>query len=269
MKKHLALHLSMLALLQSCGTLSDWKKSMVADEGSASRSPASTGGVSVTDNRPVPGGYSNPTGPNLSQNEFARQSGYWNDKAGKGVRRNADPWDGTGPSNEGSLWSPQGQDGFYFSRNSARKLGDLLVVKVERDINDALNARIASILGRTELRQVVADEAGREVASEVQKRAGVALGNENIARAIGNDIGSKATAALDKNVRYLDVDEVSVRITEVLKGSIYKVDGTKRVVIKGAPYTLRLQGQVRDEDVATVALVSSNQVFESRMDLIK
>jgi flagellar basal body L-ring protein FlgH len=256
--------------LQSCGSLTDWKQAINGEGNTTSRSPASSGGgVSYANNSAVPTGYSDPAGPNLSQNEFSRQTGYNSDRSAKGLRRNVDPWDGTGPANEGSLWSPQGQDGFYFSRNSHRKLGDLLVVKIERDINDALNARITSILGRTGLRQVIADEAGNEVAGDVQKKVGTALGNQNIARAIAAEAGGRTTAALDREVRYLDLDEVSVRITDVLKGSIYKVDGTKRVVIKGAPYTLRLQGQVRDEDVATVALVSSNQVFESRMDLIK
>lgn len=266
------LGLSSLLMLSACGTLTEWKQSMLGTEEPSGRSPASMGGsnqVSVSDNRAMPGTYSAPTGPNLSQNEFARQGAYWNEKSAMGVRRNADPWDGTGPANEGSLWSPQGQDGFYFARNSHRKLGDLIVVKIEKDINQALNAKVTSIIGRTGVRQVIADEAGRKIAEDVQGKVGTALGNQRIGAAIGSEVGGRATQALDKDPKYLDVDEMSVRIVEVVSGTHYKIDGTKNVTIKGAPYVLRLRGQIRDEDVATVAMVSSNQVFESRMDLIK
>lgn len=184
--------------------------------------------------------------------------------------RKADPFDGTGPYNEASLWNPDSQDNFYFSKNVLHKIGDLLIVKMEPEVNDSLNLRIASVLGRNSVQQVVADEAGKAAAAGVEQKVGQAIGNENIAKAVGAAAGDRTVAALDERPnKYVDVDEISVRIMEMLPRNTYRVEGTRRVFVKSTPYTLRYSGVVRDEDVGPSSMIASSKIIDSRLEMVR
>lgn len=183
--------------------------------------------------------------------------------------RKADPFDGTGPFNEASLWNPDSQDNFYFSKNVLHKIGDLLIVKMEPEVNDSLNLRIASVLGRNSVQQVVADEAGKAAAAGVEQKVGQAIGNENIAKAVGAAAGERTVAALDERPKYVDVDEISVRIMEMLPRNTYRVEGTRRVFVKSTPYTLRYSGVVRDEDVGPSSMIASSKIIDSRLEMVR
>lgn len=185
------------------------------------------------------------------------------------VRRKADPFDGTGPVNEGSLWDPEAQDNFYFSKNLMHKVGDLLVVKMEPEVSDALNLRIAAVVGRSSVQQVVADEAGKAVGTAVEQKVGDATGNANIAKAVGAAATDRAVASLDEKPRYVDLDEVSVRIAEVLPRNAYRIEGGKRITIRNSPYQLKYSGVVRDEDIGAGSIITSSKVIDSRLEMAK
>jgi|GEM_PF-1324507 len=273
-----------LFALGACGTLADLKASLTGEDqvqsadasqssaGVPTRGPAS---IVAYDNRGPTGGITgaappnDPVGPDLSANEFAALSKQNDDRAARGYRRNASPWDGTGAANEGSLWNADAQDGFYFTKNLLFKIGDIVVVKIEPEVNQSLNFEIASLLGRTSVGQVVADEAGRKVASEVEGRVGKALGSEKIGEAVGAAAAEQATRALDPNARYVDISDIPVRIIETLPRNSYRVEGARRIYIKNAPYQIKLTGVVRDEDIGPQRMVASSRLFESKMELTK
>lgn len=261
--------------LSGCASLIESIKGEDAPEAPAVRAPASVGRAITIDNGSNNAGASlasaapEPSGPNLGANEFAAQARVANERASKGFRSSADPWDGTGPVNEGSLWNPDSQDNFYFSKNLLHKVGDILIVKVENDVNDALNTKVASILERNTVNEVVADEAGKAVTDAVSKKVGTAIGNQNIGNAVGAAAGARAVAAIETKQKYIDLEDIPVRIVATLPRNTFRVEGSRRVMIRNAPYQLKLSGIVRDEDIGGSALIASNKVLESKMELTR
>ena len=112
--------LSAIFGLSACGTLADMKATLMGDDDSA-RAPASVNPDGTKSIAVQSGAKSadlqtgaGPTGPDLASNEFAREQRLNDEGAQRGIRRNADPWMGVGPSNEGSLWIPDTQDNFFY-----------------------------------------------------------------------------------------------------------------------------------------------------------
>jgi flagellar basal body L-ring protein FlgH len=274
-----------LVLLASCGSLADLKAALTGEDqvqtadgsqssaGVPARGPAS---IVAYDNRSPNGAaaangvaVAEAAGPDLSANEFGALARQSSERSALGYRRDATPWDGTGAANEGSLWNPDAQDGFYFTKNLLFKIGDVVVVKIEPEVNQSLNFEIAGLLGRTSVGQVVADEAGRKVASEVEKKVSQAVGSEAVGAAVGAAAGAQATSAIDPNVRYVDISDIPVRIIETLPRNSYRVEGARRIYIKNAPYQIKLTGVLRDEDIGPQRMVASSRLFESKMELTK
>jgi flagellar basal body L-ring protein FlgH len=253
--------------LSACSSIAELQRMARGESGDSKRSPASSSssGSVVIDNRNFEGNFSsNSAGPHLGQNEFGVP-------ATRGGKQSNDPWFGTGSANEGSLWNGETQDNFFFSMNTNYKVGDVIVVKVESDVNDSLNARIASLLGpqRPTARRVVAEEAGRSVAGRAAGVVGDAVGNERVAGAIGQEVGDRVTSALDLPETYVNIDEINVRIVEVLSGRRFRVEGTRRVFIRNAPYLVAMSGVLRHEDIAPNGSIASSRVLESKLELTK
>lgn len=267
---------SLILLTSACSSLmNDIKTAMLGDEAVAEqqdvRAPASNNRVEI-DNRTgadFSGTEQGPRGPTLGTNDFAHYSSHNNVRSGQGFRSNSNPWSGVGPSSEGSLWKDDTQDNFYFARNVIYSLGDLMVVTIDNEINDALNLRIAQILGRTSVQQVVADEAGKAAGNEAERQVQKVTGNDRIAEAVGKDIEGRTVASLDAKKRYVDVDNVTVRITELLNRGSYRIEGTKRVFVKDAPYNVKFSGIVRDEDIGANKMIASKAVLESKVELTR
>jgi len=263
-----------LFLLSSCAsTFRSWKAALTGEDTSQGRSPASSSSnneLSI-DNRSGASidEESDPGGPNLAQSELMSQSGHYDERAARGFRTGASPWRGTEPFNEGSLWNPDSQDGYLFSRNLLHKKGDIILVKLDPEVNDVLNEKITQMLGRSTLNQVIADEAGKSIGAEVNKKVATALGNKNIADAVGSEVANRTVSSIEGNNRYVDVDSIPVRIIEYLPRNTFAVVGSRRIYIKNAAYQLRLQGIVRDEDIGVSNAVSSNLVFESKLEIVK
>jgi flagellar basal body L-ring protein FlgH len=270
-----SLTLALLVLNSACSSLmSDFKMAILGDDVAhpeETRAPASANRIEI-DNR-TGADFSSPTqgprGPTLGNNDFAHFSSHHNQRSGQGFRSNSNPWSGVGPSSEGSLWKDDTQDNFYFARNVIYSIGDLMVVNIDNEINDALNLRIAQILGRTSVQQVVADEAGKAVGAEAERQVQRVVGNDRIAEAVGRDVEGRTIASLDSKPRYVDVDNVTVRITELLNRGSYRIEGTKRVFVKDAPYNVKFSGIVRDEDIGANKMIASKSVLESKVELTR
>jgi flagellar basal body L-ring protein FlgH len=231
---------------------------------SAAVKPAGEKSV-VIENRSFDGNFVKPsTGTDIGRNEFGVPSTQGGTKAN-------DPWFGTGADNDGSLWDGEGQQNFYFSVNTNYKIGDVIMVKVDSDVNDALNSRIAALLGPRgkSVRNVVAEEAGRSVASKVGDQVTKATGNDKIGAAVGESAGDKVQSSLDLAESYVNVDEIPVRITQRLDGRRFNVEGSRKVFIKNAPYQVVMKGVLRHEDIARDGSIPSSKVLESKLELTK
>ncbi len=271
-----SLALCMILSVSGCSSLmTDLKTAMLGEdsvsESQDTRAPASANRVEL-DNRTgadFSGPQQGPRGPTLGHSDFAHFSSHQNARSAQGFRSNSNPWSGVGPSGEGSLWKDDTQDNFYFARNTIYSVGDLMVVTIDNEINDALNLRIAQILGRTSVQQVVADEAGKAAGNAAEDQVQKVIKNDRIAEAVGRDIEGRTIASLDSKPRYIDVDNVTVRITELLNKGSYRIEGTKRVFVKDAPYNVKFSGIVRDEDIGANKMIASKAVLESKVELTR
>lgn len=269
MNQHLLILVSLFSLLGGCASLSDLQRMAMGEEESADRAPAAakkdSSGSVIIDKRSFDGNFNKaPTGPNLGQNEFGVP-------ATNGGSRSNDPWYGTGVDSDGSLWDGESQNNFYFSVNTNFKVGDVIIVKVETDVNDALNSRIAALLGPKgkSVRNVVAEEAGRSVASKIGDEVAKATGNDKIADAVGQSAGDKVSSSLDLEEMYVNLDELPVRVIDMLDGRRFKVEGSRKVFIKNAPYQVVMTGVIRHEDIGRDGSILSSKVLESKLELTK
>lgn len=269
----------LFVLLAGCSSwMNDIKTAMVGEDtvvdSEGSRSPASvenSNRVEIDNRTGADFSSSNqkPRGPQLGASEFTNSYSHNNSRSNQGFRSGSNPWSGVGDPSEGSLWRDDTQDNFYFARNVIYSVGDLLVVNIDSEINDALNLRIAQIIGRTSVQQVVADEAGKAAGNEVEKKVQDALGNDKIADAVGKEVQNRTISSLEGSKKFIDVDSVTVRITEILPRGSYRVEGTKRVFVKDAPYSVKYSGIVRDEDIGANKMIASKSVLESKVELTK
>jgi flagellar basal body L-ring protein FlgH len=261
-----------LFLLASCAsTVKSWRDAMMGNESQGgSRSPASTQELSI-ENRS--GANVNPdtesAGPDLTQNELMSGQQHYNQKSSYGFRRNANPWYGTQADNEGSLWNPDSQDGFLFSKNLLHKLGDIIIVKLESDVSTTMNEKVDEVLGRTTLNQVLADEAGKSAKNKVKEKVTKALGNAAVGDAVSEEVKNRTVSSIDGKAKAIDVENVAVRITAYGPRNTFFVQGARKIYIRNSPYKLKLEGIVRDEDIGPTSIVSSNMVFESKLEIVK
>lgn len=266
-----------LVSLFSLSACSSFMRSIRGDEepsATSNRAPASNGSALTLNNGGDPAnarltGQPDTVGPHLSANEFSPQTRMFDDRAGRGYRRQSDPWEGTGPANEGSLWNADGQDNFYFSRNTRKKLGDIVLVKLEPDVIDAMNSKINTLLTRSLPRQMVADEAGKKAGDKVADKIASATGSNGLGRAVGDAASNRVVAAIDKKENHIDIEEIPVRLVETLPRSSFRVEGSRRVNVRGAPYLLKISGVVRDEDLGGTGVVATSKVFDSKMELTR
>ncbi len=256
-------------LIGACSSLSDLKKMAMGEsqveveDAEKGRSPASEkkGSVVIQSSEFDGDLKTGPIGSDLGRNEF----GVPNSSAGK------DPWYGTGPENEGSLWNGESQDNFYFTVNTSFKVGDILYVMVERDVNDTLNAKIASLLGQNgkSVRNIAAEEAKKEVESAVGDKVATAIGNKKIGEAIGRDVGQSVESSLNLEEEYVNLDKIPVRVVESLDQRLFKIAGDRRIFIRNAPYRIAMTGRIRHEDVSPDGQISSTMVLDSVVELTK
>jgi flagellar basal body L-ring protein FlgH len=232
-------------------------------------------------------GTSDPSGPDLTRNEFGAAQRFGGDSTVKAQRRSADPWYGVNNPTEGSLWNDTTNDNFYFAKNVSRKVGDLLVVKLESDLNDSLNNKIAAFIEKNtpkpspaEVAALAAIQKGAAEAKldpnkkpasleETAKKAGDAAKVAGVNSAIDAAAQAATDAIAKKNERFVDVDEMTVRIVQSLARGAFRVEGTRRINIRNAPYAIKLAGVVRNEDILPTSEVSSAKVLDSKLELTR
>ena len=286
MRRALAARLAMGLILSGCSsTVSSLNRFFGLTEdtttSNANRAPASTapagdntttGDAEILQAANADPNASDGGGPNLSAHEFAPQMKLGNDRAQKGYRTaNADPWANSGPYNEGSLWNPDSQDNFYFTRNLVYKVGDFITVKLDPDLMESLNSKMASLYAPTKpsVKSVIAEQAGAAAGSKVGAAIEKATGNSAVGAAIGDDIKDRTIASLQDKPRYFTTKEITVRVTETGTRGTVRVEGNKKLFLRSASFDLKFGGVVREDDIGSGRSVASNRVMDSKVELSK
>lgn len=211
--------------------------------------------------------------PNLGANEFAPQQKLFDERAQRGYRRNADPWQATGNYNEASLWNSDSQDNFLFSRNMLNKVGDFVIVKIEPDLQETLNSRLAALYkpmnSKPKLKDTIVDEtakaAGEKVGAEVEK----ITGNKAIGDAANSEVQERTVASMTSKVRYFTTKEVPVRIVEVTNRGTLRVEGNRRLFLKNGAFDLKISGILREEDIGPSRMIASSRLMDQKVEINK
>lgn len=197
--------------------------------------------------------------------------------------------------NEGSLWASDGQTNYYFTKNKVRSIGDIVAVKLDKDlhrdiaqeIKRSLNQREREheiVLAQERLRQAAANPEKPQLGAPPPKPAAKASpkGKEKDKEApsVTDHDGASASASSD-NVReatYADIDvthSIELKPDDTIMGEIverypngnYKVRGIKKVPYKpGAARLVSLVGIVKSNDITEDDSILSSKLYEYRLE---
>lgn len=210
---------------------------------------------------------------NLGSNEFAPQQKLFDDRAQRGYRRNADPWQVTGNYNEASLWNADSQENYLFTRNMVHKVGDFVIVKLEPDLQESLNVKLTALYkplnAKPKLKDTIAEEAGKAAGEKVGEAVEKNIGNKAIADAANAEMQDRTVAALSEKSRYFTTKEIAVRITDVNNKGVVKIDGVKKLFLKNGSFDLKVSGLLREEDIGPSRVVASSRIMDSKVEIVK
>jgi flagellar basal body L-ring protein FlgH len=213
----------------------------------------------------------NAVGPDLGRNEYANLQRLYNERSRVGYRSHSDPWDGAGTNNEGSLWDPNTQDNFYFTRNMKFRVGDFITLTVDPDMSESINTRMNGLYKpkRKSTRNVIAAEAGKLAGAKVEKAISKDLKNSELSRSVAQDVTDLTQEALEARNRYFTTREIPVRVVEVNNRGQLRVTGTKKLFLRNASFDLTISGLIREDDIESSRMIASSKLMESKVDLTK
>jgi flagellar basal body L-ring protein FlgH len=266
------------ALLLTSGCASTFSKvgrwlGMGGDEKVSARAPAANSDTTTLGDQDLMRTHAADDNPNLGGSEFSPQQRLFDERAQRGYRRNADPWQATGNYNEGSLWNADSQDNYLFTRNMVNKVGDFVIVKLEADLQEVLNSKLTALYrpagSKPKLKDTIAEEAGKAAGDKVSDAVEKTIGNKAIADAAGNDVQDRTVAALTEKPRYFTTKEVPVRITEVNGRGTIKIEGVRRLFLKNGAFDLKVSGVIREEDLGPSRMVASSRLMDQKVEITR
>lgn len=169
------------------------------------------------------------------------------------------PQEQTSPAdNPGSLYNPDGAN-MLFADSRARKVGDILLVKVvESTLAKNKATTSTSKDGSTDLG--VSAFLGKD---EVPLIPG-AVGSTSLLKT--SSVSKFGGAGETKNESSF-VTSVAVRVTRVLGGGLMEVAGARETRVNGENQIVQVQGLVRDRDINADNTVKSTSLADARIEL--
>ncbi len=199
--------------------------------------------------------------------------------------------------NEGSLWAPDGQTNYFFTKNKVRGMGDIVTITIEADLIRDIGLEIRRTLTAREKENelILAQEKIRAkvLGKDSEKKDGndsLATSSSAPSREPAADKKKKGNTSSDVSFEdeptiptatLADVDIAKVlelkpndtmmaEIIERYPNGNYKVRGTKKVLYKnGYPRLVTLVGVARGQDISEEDLVTSGKLYEYRLEAIR
>lgn len=203
--------------------------------------------------------------------EFSSLARQHDDGARRGYRRSSDPWTQNGPYNEGSIWNPETQTGFYFTRNTLFQVGDFITLALEPDMMENVNQKLITLYKplKSNTRDTVAAEAGKALGDKVSGAVNQAVKNANVANAIGQDVSDRTQATLKERPRYFTTKEIPLRVVEITNKGMIKVEGNRTLFLRNANFEMKVGGLIREEDIGPTRMIASSKLIEPKVEVNK
>lgn len=193
--------------------------------------------------------------------------------------------------NEGSLWASGGQTNYYFTKNKVRSVGDIVTLKIEKDLFDNIATEVRRGLtpGERDREIAVAQERLNHDAAAPAKDDALASSAAAPDRAPASDgsangNGGQAKSAAPSEPREAvatDIDvskSLAIKVDDTMMAEIverypngnYKIRATKRIPYKnGSPRLMSLVGIARGSDIGDDDTVGSGKLYEYRVEALR
>jgi len=166
---------------------------------------------------------------------------------------------------DGSLWSGAGQDNFLFSRNSFKKNGDIVVIKVLQSLKDEIKIELARSTPEKPKKLPEAEPEPKTEGKEGDK-----------AKAEKTKPKPKEAAAEEtaKNLEKTDdgdlvYDKVSAMVIEEINKDHILIRGRKDVLYKTQKRTVEIQMLITRKDINDEDAVLSSKSLETTVSILR
>lgn len=195
---------------------------------------------------------------------------------------------------EGSLWASDGQTNYYFTKNKVRSIGDIISLKLEKDLHRDIAQEIKRTLNPREREHelLLAQERLRVQAQAPERALASAVGLKSPAQKPptktkdkelsltppdGDSLGIGNSPAV-RDATYADIDvapNLELKPEDLIMGEIverypngnYKIRGIKKIPYKpGSPRLVSIVGIVKSTDIAEDDSILSGKLYEYRLE---
>ena len=191
-------------------------------------------------------------------------------------------------TNEGSLWAPEGQTNYYFSKNKVRSVGDIVTVTLDEQIIKDVALEIKRTLVKQEAQAELILAQQRLLEKRRNANASTDVSNKGTA---GPNTGAPAKtepAAIKSKdddelpeATFRDIelggaleikanDTILAEVVERYSNGNYKIRGSKKVLYKnGAPRLLTMIAIAKGSDISEEDVVNSGKLYEYRLEAVR
>lgn len=170
---------------------------------------------------------------------------------------------------DGSLWSGAGQDNFLFSRNSFKKNGDIVVIKVLQDLKDEIKIELARSTPEKPKKTIEAQPETKTEGKEGSTDKDKAKSEKSKTKP--KESGSEEVA---KNLEKTEdgeliYDKVSAMVIEEINKDHILIRGRKDVLYKAKKRTVEIQMLITRKDINDEDAVLSSKSLETTVSILR
>ena len=158
--------------------------------------------------------------------------------------------------NNGSLWSSELADGYLFARDSHKKNGDIIVLKVQGKLKNEITSELKRAFPAPKKKKKPA--AAKDAADA--KKPGTPGADEKVAKD-----SNEEDVAEDTKV----YDQISSVISEEVNKDYVLIRGQKEVIFRSDKHLVEVQALIPRKDLAEDDTVLSANILESNITVIR
>jgi flagellar L-ring protein precursor FlgH len=168
--------------------------------------------------------------------------------------------------NSGSLWTGDGETGFFFNPAKAKQVGDIIVVEVNLDLKN----QITSELKRAFPTRPLLGPDGLPIVPQAATPApATAAGATPAANNTTPPNAANKEDELETGPADKVYDKISTAITEEISRDYVLLKGQKEILFKGAKRYIEFQGLVSKKEIAENNAIMSSKLLEPRVYVLR
>ncbi len=167
---------------------------------------------------------------------------------------------------DGSLWSGAGQDNFLFSRNSFKKNGDIVVIKVLQNLKDEIKIELARSTPEKPKKIIEPEPEAKTDAKDGADKTKTEKAKPKPKEVASDESTKVLEKTADGEVVY---DKVSAMVIEEINKDHILIRGRKDVLYKAKKRTVEIQMLITRKDVTDEDAVLSSKSLETTVSILR